>query len=247
MIIMMLFILVPISQSFAQTYFSSSFETGNVSEWLADDGGNHQGGGYVTTERALTGKYSWKAYNDPKLSSPDNISAKLLRWRFDYKEAFYSAWYFWPTDYNTKGVDGEYINMFQWKERTSPYDPTWIVAVKPSVSTGKDELVVHDWHGKKIYRTGIAFPKGTWFKLEAFLRAGRTDGQLIVWFNDQEIFRLNQINTLGNTPSYLMWGVGNYGGAGLDKFIYVDDAKVSSQRSTSVAQLSAPTNLRIVP
>lgn len=226
-------------------YFYCGFETGDVSQWLADNNGNQTGGGYVSTEKPRTGQYSWKAYNDPDMSYPDNISAKLLRWRFDYNEAYYSAWYFWPADYVVSGVGGQYVNIFQWKERAAPYDPTWIIAVKESYQyPGKDEIVVHDYHGQTIYRNGVILPKGTWFHLEAFLKTGSTDGQLTVYLDEQQIFTFNNINTSGNpsnTTGYLMWGVGNYGDAGLGKYIYVDDAIVSD---TSFF-LAPPQNTRI--
>ena len=254
-IFVLIFSLTPSFPVSATVYFYSGFETGDVSEWLTDNGGNHTGGGYVTGETSRTGQYCWKAYNNPALPSPDNISAKLLRWRFDYQEAYYSAWYFWPIDYLVSGVDGEYVNIFQWKERASPYDPTWIVAVKNSYQfPGEDEIVVHDYHGGTIFRSGVKLPKGRWFQLEAFLKTGRTDGQLIVWLDGKQIFAFNNINTSGNTSNvtgFLMWGVGNYGGAALGKYIYVDDASVSDSRSTSQPTIPPPTisppkNIRLV-
>jgi hypothetical protein len=232
---------------FAQSYFLAGFETGTVVEWIGDGGGNQTGGAYVTAEISHTGKYSWKAYNDPSLSSPDNVSAKLLRWRFDYTEANYSAWYFWPTDYSVSGAGGQYVNIFQWKERASPYDPTWVVAVKNSYQyPGQDEIVVHDYRGARIYRNAIRLPKGRWFRLEAYLRTGRADGHLTVWLDGTQIFDFSNINTLGNisNPSYLMWGVGNYGDSGIGKFIFVDDAEVTTPRSL-VTQPRPPENLRI--
>jgi hypothetical protein len=224
-------------------YFYSGFETGDVSEWIGDGGGNHTGGGYVTTEKPRTGDYSWKAFNDPRLAPPDDISAKLLRWRLDYKQAFYSAWYFWPEDFVVSGVGSQYVNIFQWKERTSPYDPTWIVAVKNSYEyPGHDELVVHDWHNAKIYRNGVKLPKGQWFQLKAFMKTGRTDGKLTVWLNGIQIFDFTNINTLGNSPNYLMWGVGSYGGCAYGKHLYVDDVRVSTESSF----IRPPVNLRVV-
>ena len=239
--------LITAGNSFSATiYFHSGFETGDVSEWLVGDGGNHTGGGYVTNEKSYTGQYSWKAYNNPDFPPPDDISAKLLRWRFDYREANYSAWYFWPVDYRVNGVGGQYVNIFQWKERTSPWDPTWIVAVKNSYQyPGEDEIIVHDYHGVRILRNGIKLPKGRWFHLEAFMKTGWTDGQLTVWLDGQQIFNFTNINTSGNssnTSGYLMWGVGNYGDSGLGKYIYVDDAIVSDKRLF----ISPPNNLRTI-
>lgn len=254
-VLFMTFLLLSIaSSSFSGTvYFRSGLESGNVSEWVGDGGGNQTGGPYVTDEKAHRGNYSWKAYNDPDLPAGDNISAKLLRWRFNHSSAYYSAWYFWPADYLVSGNGGQYVNIFQWKERKAPYDPTWVVAVKNSyVYPGEDEIVIHDWHGSNsyrnngsnIYRNNIKLPKGRWFHLEAFFKTGRADGEITLWLDGQQIFQFTNINTSGsatNTNGFLMWGVGNYGDSGLGKYLYVDDAAVSNYR----LYLPPPGNLTI--
>jgi hypothetical protein len=209
-------------------YFFCGFETKDVSPWIKDGGGNQTGDGFVTTEKVHTKSYSWKAYN-----SLERKDAKLLRWRFDYPQAYYSAWYFWPSDFVVTGTKGAYVNIFQWKERAAPYDPTWIIAVKNSYTNpGQDEIVVHDYHGAQIYRNNVLLTKGVWFHLEALMKCGRNDGQLIVWLNGKKIFQFDNINTLGNlqNTSFLMWGVGNYGDSGIGKYLYVDDAAVSDFR-----------------
>jgi hypothetical protein len=211
-------------------HFHSGFEKGNVSEWIFDYNGNHTGGGYVTNELSHSGSFSWKAYNDPELPGIYRISAKLLRWRFDHKEAYYSAWFYWPSNYRVSGIANQYVNFFQWKERTRPYDPTWIIVVYGG--WGVDQIGIHDWKRKIIHRKGIHVPKGRWFHVEAYMRAGHRDGKLIVWLDGKEIYRFNNINILGShkNPSYLMWGVGNYGEPGVGKHIYVDDVIVSTYR-----------------
>jgi hypothetical protein len=218
--------------------FTSGFESADAgSEWYpGGDGGNQTGGGFVTRERARTGEFSWKAYNDPRLPSPDNISAKLLRWRLDFRQAYYTAWFYWPPDYTVAGHGAGYANIFQWKQRRpSPggsYDPTWVVAVMGSQQfPGEDELVVHDWHNEKVIRTGASVPKGRWAQLQAFMRAGRFDGAVTVYLDGRQIFSATHVNTLG-TPAdrsipYTMWGIGNYSDAGIGKAVYFDDVTVT--------------------
>ncbi len=235
----------PGTATFANESFSSSFEDGTVNAWLADNGGSQTGAGSVSQDQAHSGTFSWKAYNDPQLPYPADESAKLLRWRFDYPAAYYSAWYYWPTDYVVNGVPDQYVNFFQFKERTAPYDPTWIVAAKNAVDgSGADDIVLHDWHGAVIYRTtpGTRVPKGRWFHITAYMKVGRTDGAIIIWLDNAIIFRRSGINTVGSitnvNPPFLMWGVGNYGTTGIGRSLYVDDASVADAtidpRHTSV-------------
>ena len=219
---------------FDNEQFNSSFEDGTVNAWLADNGGDVTGGGSVTTERAHSGLSSWKAYNDSSLPDPFNFSAKLERWRFDDDSAYYSAWYWWPADYLVNGQGHgptrDYLNIFQYKARTAPWDPVWIVAVigVPG-STDKDEFELHAWDYLEA-PTGVLVPKGRWFQLTTFLREGRGDGQITVWLDGVVIANHDGVNTLGDTtnisPPHVMWGVGNYSTVGIGKSLYIDDAVV---------------------
>jgi hypothetical protein len=219
---------------FAGEQFNSSFEDGSVAAWLADNGGQVEGGGSVTTDLAHSGSYSWKAYNDPALPSPDRFSAKLTRWRFDDDSAYYSAWYYWPEDYvvngQGSGATRNYVNIFQFKQRTAPTDPVWIVAVVglPGTQT-QDQFEAHAWDYLEA-PTRVAVPKGRWFQITTFLKEGWTDGELMVWLDGRLIFSRDGVNTLGSTantdPPHVMWGVGNYGTPGVGRSIYVDDAVV---------------------
>jgi hypothetical protein len=219
---------------FAGEQFNSSFEDGAFAAWLADDGGQVEGGGSISTERAHSGSYSWKAYNDPALSPPDNFSAKLTRWRFDDDSAYYSAWYYWPADYvvngRGSGATRNYVNIFQYKQRTSPTDPVWIVAVVGIPGTqDQDQFEAHAWDYLEV-PTGVAVPKGRWFQITTFLKEGWTDGALMVWLDGRLVFSRDGVSTLGSTantdPPHVMWGVGNYGTPGIGRSIYVDDAVV---------------------
>ena len=220
--------------SFPNEQFNSSFEDGTVNAWLADNGGDQTGGGSVSTDFAHSGTYAWKAYNNPLLPDPYNFSAKLDRWRFDDDSAYYSAWYYWPPDYlvngQGSGATRNYVNIFQYKERTAPWDPVWIIAVEGvPETTDQDEFYVHAWDYLEL-PTGVRVPKGRWFQITVFLREGWTDGRLALWIDGQPVFDRSELNTLGGStnvsPPHVMWGVGNYGTPGINKQIYVDDAVV---------------------
>jgi hypothetical protein len=197
--------------------FDASFEDGTVNEWTGDGGGSSIGGATVTTEQARSGRYSWKGYNDPSLPDPYYYSAKLLRHRFDVASGYYSAWYWWPTDYTV-----DYSNIFQYKEDANGvYDPTWIVIAR------NDKFGIHDFQGGSgIFTTGASIPKGRWFNITAYLKASKSAGEFIVWVDGKVIFSRSGINTLGKAET-LMWGVGNYALHGVGKHVYVDDTAVS--------------------
>jgi hypothetical protein len=220
--------------TFQGEQFNSSFEDGTVNAWLADHGGQVEGGGSVSTEQAHSGAYSWKAYNDPNLPSPDDFSAKLTRWRFDDDSAYYSAWYYWPPGYvvngRGSGATRNYVNIFQYKQRTMPTDPVWIVAVVGLRGTAdQDQLEAHAFDYLEV-PTGAVVPRGRWFQVTVFLKEGWTDGELMVWLDGKLIFSRSDVNTLGSTgntnPPHVMWGVGNYGTPGIGQAIYIDDAVV---------------------
>ena len=206
-----------------------------MDEWIGNGSGQHEGAGYVTNEKAHRGQYSWKAVQNSSFPPPFDKPAKLLRWRFDYKEAYFSAWYFWPSIFNVTGRGNEYVNIFQWLERNKPWGPTWIIAVMKSYqSPGKDELVVHNAKNNLVIRKGIILPKEKWFNLQAFMKTEFCcEGKLIVYLDGQEIFNLPNINTSGsptNTTGFLMWGVGNYSASGSGEFFYIDDTVVSARK-----------------
>jgi hypothetical protein len=226
---------------FTHEMFNAGFEDGTVSEWAGDGGGEQTPGtnAYVGTAYAHSGLRSWVAYNDPAIVDPVfRYSAKLLRWRFDQTEGYYSAWYYWPSSYPVNTADN-YVNIFQYKQDGVPFDPTWIVVAKNY--SGVDRLGIHDYFGADITATSFAIPKDTWFNVTAYLKASNTTaGRFIVWADHRVVFDRSDINTIHGSMSTLMWGVGNYGkpGIGPGKELYVDDTAVSDAtadtRSTSV-------------
>lgn len=214
--------------------FAAGFETGNVKEWTAGGLGDHSGGGYVTAEAARSGHYAWKAHHDPELAGADALTS-VLSATLANREAYYSAWYLWPADY-VVGEESGYANIFQWKEATEPYGAVFILAAMSSPA-GRDELAIHDPRRNQIRWTGAAIPKGRWFNIEAYRKAGRDDGALTVWLDGVEIFSAAGLDTDGasSDPDRVAWGVGSLGGA-VGRFIYVDDASVATRRLQAAAR-----------
>jgi hypothetical protein len=232
--------------------FNASHEDGTHSEWTAPVGGfvkgSYEGGAMISQDRAYSGSWSWRGYNDPALPSPGFYSAKVSRWNFDYTIAYFSAWYWLPTDYDV--LAGEPVNIFQFKERTTPFDPTWVAYAKHYSPTGNDIIGLFDQTLSVAHDNSSALlPKGEWFNLTAYQKQHRTTGELFVWLNGVKYYGLTGINTLGNVsnnnPESVMWGIANYANTlpAKTKSIYADDCRVvndtSNQLSTS-ASFSEP-------
>ena len=236
---------------FGHPMFHEGFESGTIGTWSSDGGGEQTPGtaSFVTTDRAHGGTHSWAAYNDPAIADPViRFSAKLLRWRFDRAQGFYSAWYYWPAAYNVASAPAsdQYVNIFQFKQDGAPFDPTWIIAAK--AYGGVDQFGMHTYAGADIIPTGVSIPKDQWFNLTCYLTTSSTAGRVAVWLttagSTRKIFDRTGLNTTSGATT-LMWGVGNYGKAGIGpgKFPYIDDTDVSDATTDArqtTATMSAP-------
>jgi hypothetical protein len=256
--------------SLASEQFNSTFDDLTLTDWI----GGHQttiqtpnapfpdeigiqgdmGNWYTTeapptTDRPRTGAHSWKAYT-PYSS---NHSAKLLKWNLDDTQAYFSAWVYWPSNevVSGNGTDGfiDYLNLMQWKERASPWNPTWVIAVV-GMGPGKDQFAIHDWYNSQpMVHTGVQVPKDQWFNLTAYMKEGfGTSGAITVWVNHTLLYHQSGINTLGgatNTTAHLMWGIGNYSNALVgqgEQSIYFDDVTVTpaADVTRTTARFAAP-------
>jgi hypothetical protein len=202
-----------------------------------------------TADRSRTGPRGWKAFTPYN----SNHSAKLLKWNLDDTQAYFSVWVYWPSSEivsgNGSGGFIDYLNLMQWKERSSPWNPTWVIAVI-GMGSGKDQFAIHDWYNSQpIVRTGVQVPKDQWFNLTAYMKEGfGTSGEMTVWLNHTLLYRQTGINTLGaatNTTAHLMWGVGNYSNALVDQgeqSIYFDDVTVTpaADVTKTTATFAAP-------
>ena len=220
--------------------FSSDFETGNLSEWLADNNGDFiaQGDGTykVNTVQAHSGKYAAALTIDTsKSSSTGSHASYLFFWKDLPDDAYYySAWYYIPENVTPQ----DWWNVWQWKHT---YDgnsdrsvPTYVLDVRNNNGTYRLHLTYRpDLDSKINYtQTTMEVPTGKWFHIEGYYKESQTSsGQVIIWQDGVKIFDVTG-NPTALSPYRLYFSVNNY----TDSIspapctIYVDDMVISKNR-----------------
>ena len=269
------------TSAYGQTiYFKSNAETGDLSEWNRTDGiptgggatyfGNGCGGycvdpssliipGAIETQTAIvhSGNYAIRCH----LENPAYANhAKLLRWKINISEGYYSAWIYF--DSNFRSDQG--INIIQWK--TAPdvcpsCEPLMVIEAYKRPWDGRRLLRLIYWPAVKgiipgppgwaQLEPGVAIPDNSWIFVEAYFKQHPTDGKIVVWQDGKELFNISGLNTtetVGGSCFYSAFGVGAYSSESdfPNQTIYFDDILVTKSRVFSSFR-QGPTNLRIIP
>lgn len=215
-----------------QIIWTAGMETGDLSEW-ADPGGRDSGGGEFNSgggdswaSREVAHGGEWSA----KMVLSDGVGGtRLFRWRESNarKEAYYSAWFYFPQRY----VRDEWWNIFQFKSQLSDTrnDPFWIIGVE-NRTDGAMYLALRDWIGEETFgQDAVDLPVGQWVRLECYLRQSAIrDGQLKCWQDDLLLWDLDMITT--HYPDATnQWSINDYssGVSPTPAVIYTDDASIS--------------------
>jgi len=272
LIILIVFLILPLFVTAQTVYFQSNFETGDLSEWNGDEGGGIYYEPYVkiSTEIVHRGKFSVQCnLPDPSIES----DAKLLRWRIDQKNAYYSAWFYFDENYKIES----WSNIMQWKTKQAPdrspetgdIEPTFVVMALNRNNIR--QLTLYHWpvglghlpndpeHSQKTgpgnYQQSQPIPlqDNTWIHIEAYYKTDRIDGEIIIWQDGIEVFKVIGVNTQDSVkPSnYVMFGIGNYisSDSSPNQLLYVDDVLVTDYPiSVNIedGNPSIPKNFRIV-
>jgi len=223
-------------------YFESDNEVDPFKEWRGEVY-NSPGGGQIYGDRTSEGPsdadlrqitnpvhsgiYAAEWYvGNPTAQTGYTSQVKGLYWRIDQHEAYYSTWYYFPSDFH--GTIGGWCNIMQWKDDSSPYDPTCIVLTK-EYEDGT-WLIVQQW---KPYSWGariMKLPEGQWFHLQIYYKVGDVDGTVRVWVDGKLVKEFINVDTKGSDPN-VMWGIGNYPDASHppNQSIHTDDTYVTSE------------------
>jgi len=229
----------------AGTLWSADHETGDLSQWYADEGGGEFNSGAAsssaTNEVAHSGRYSARI----TIRTPGTSAVRLFRWNESrtIPEAYYSAWYYFPRGYRV----ADWWNVFQFKSRNgAANDPFWSLQVgnRPSGAMYLyldwwDGLTIEGPHrgefgGRSYDQTVKDVPVGNWTHIQVFLRqSGFFDGQVIVWQDGGELFNVRDVRTRYPAANGANeWSVNNYAAAIMPSptTIYIDDAVISRSR-----------------
>jgi hypothetical protein len=229
----------------AGVLWSADHETGDLSQWYADDGGGEFNSGAASSaaspDVAHSGRYSARV----TIVTPGQSAVRLFRWNesHDNPEAYYSAWFYFPREYRAP----VWWNVFQFKSRNGPAnDPFWSLQVgnRPG---GAMYLYLNWWNGLSIegphrgesggrsYDQALKdVPVGNWTHVEVFLRqSGTFDGQVIVWQDGIELFNVKDVRTRYPASNGANeWSVDNYADniTPSPTTFFVDDAAISTYR-----------------
>ena len=169
-------------------------------------------------------------------------------------EAYYSAWYWFPSDFGERVEDWRLI--MQWAEEDGG-NHLWLSGAQacfPSLALifsggGSKELSLcnnrfyleYDPDGTSKYvrwGTGVTaytIPKEQWVHIEVFVKMSsgflEVDGKAIVWINDQKVVEENiGLWNYWTEPedNGVCWGIGSYGTKENTGSIWIDNVQVTN-------------------
>lgn len=211
----------------ASILWSADHETGDLSQWDKDEGGGvfNTGTGQVivTNTVAHSGRYAIAmTIND---ANKQTQAARIFRWGENPKEAYYSAWFFFPQIFKPE----EWWIVFQFKSG----DPMWLLNIE-NRENGDMVFYLWDWINKQGYDNQMTsqittVPIGRWVHVEAFYRrATDKTGRITIWQDGVKLYDFDGVQTA--TSDSVHWSLANY----TDQItpstatIYADDAVIST-------------------
>ncbi|MBV9169808.1 MAG: heparin lyase I family protein [Chloroflexi bacterium] len=217
--------------------WSADHETGDLSQWTADDHGGPFNTGTGTesasTDVAHTGRYS--AVLTIRGAHGAAQAARIFRWDTEDEwgtDAYYSAWFYFPQRYRP----AVWWNIFQFKSEpdgASQSEPAWSINVG---NRGSGQMYLYLWDAiteHSFGQTMADLPEKKWVHLEAYyVRAVDSEGRITVWQDGRQLWDVQNVQT--TFADNLFWSVNSY----TDDItpstvtIYVDDAAITHTRQS---------------
>lgn len=226
--------------------WSANHESGDVSEWSSDN----QGGTYVTdsgsnytvvSEQAHTGRFSVKLTSSA--NSPD-VGAGLFRYLGSREEAYFSAWYYLPVNYQTIS----YWTIFRFQSSSPTNTTTSGLGSDLNLrSLPEGQIVLYvlqqrpDYLQWPIADPAPYVPVGSWFQIETLYRnATDSTGELKVWLDGVLVYDIE--NRITGLTDDFYWTPCNITSSMTPTpvHIYVDDAVISLNRVSVDGTTSLP-------
>lgn len=236
--------------------WSADMETGDLSEWKLNGGGNMENSGSYSSaasrDVAHSGSWSLKASIN---TSGGTSGVRAFRWVEPrvHQSGYYSVWLYIPTTYHFSGSQ-QWWNVFQFKSRTasnSAVDPVWAFYADEDAG-GMYLRAGWGWGGTNLAgpypSDGVSgkwyapltkryLPVGRWIHLEAFLKASKDfNGALTFWQDGAKLFDFSGIRTSYPNCNFNSWCADNEWSVNLysdglspnPSVVYFDDAGISA-------------------
>jgi hypothetical protein len=217
--------------------WQADHETGDLTQWFAYQNGavynSGTGSVKVTGEMARSGRYSLAlSVRNAKSTDGPAQAARIFRWLENPKEAYYSAWYYFPERVKVR----EWWNIFQFKSVTADEEnlPIWILVVG-NLENGDMYLYLWDSINSRSYEEDHphTLPTKRWVHLQVYVkRANDATGAIAVWQDSDKLIDLQGVQTAYNDN--IQWSLNSYTHEidPSNMMIYVDDAVISTKRIT---------------
>lgn len=220
-------------RSRGQILWSADHETGNLSQWYADEGGGvfntGTGEAAISDVVAHSGRYAIAM----TISDADRQvqAVRVFRWGENPMEAYYSAWYFFPQRFEP----AQWWNVFQFKspDAGGTSQSMWSLNVG-NLENGEMILYLWDALNQQTHANEMivgTIPVGQWVHIEAFYRrATDRSGRIAIWKDSTKLYDLDGVQTAASDE--VQWSLANY----TDQItpstvtIYADDAAISTTR-----------------
>lgn len=223
--------------------WAAGHESGTLDDWLVAPGGGSlldDAGSTVeaSREEAHSGRYSLKISD---FGASDIDGPGMYRELVAAPDAYYSAWYFLPREYQTHSQWT--IQKFRWRSATDPTVISHGYDLNLRTLPGGEVVLYVFSHNQEYLQAPLAAPPafvpiGAWFHLEALYRPRNDEtGQVSVWLDDRLVYDLRDRRTAGSND--LFWSVCSVGEdvTPSPKELFVDDVAISRSRVTRSGRL----------
>lgn len=223
----------PPTQQSGPVLWAADMETGDLSQWDANNGGGEYNSGKASSSASgdVARSGSWSAKMTITTPSSPTSGVRLFRWGESRSNPalYYSAWFYFPRRYDAP----EWWNIWQWKTSTSSANDPYFLLDVGNRPDGSMYIYLYDWVKRVAYQqTAKNIPEGQWTHIEGYYRcASDNTGQVTIWQDGVQLLDVANVQTRYSGGD-CQWSIDNYSSS-LDPspaIIYADDAAIGTGR-----------------